>query len=129
MNKTEEVKTNKAPNALGPYSQAVTTNGFVFCSGQIPLDSKTGELIGDSIKEQTNQVIQNIKAVLEEAGSSLKQVVKTEVFLTDLKNFVEFNEAYTKQFTFTPKPARFTVGVNQLPKDALVEISCVATLK
>ena len=129
MKDAEEVNTNKAPNALGPYSQAVTTNGFVFCSGQIPLDPKTSELTGDNIKEQTNQVIQNLKAVLEAAGSSLKQVVKTEVFLTDLKNFAEFNEAYAKQFTFSPKPARFTVGVNQLPKDALIEISCVATLK
>lgn len=128
MNDIEEVKTNKAPGAIGLYSQAVVANGFVFCSGQIPFDPETGELVGGDIKKQTQQVIQNLKAVLVEAGCSLGQVVKTEVFLTDLKDFAEFNEVYAKEFTFDPKPARFTVGAAQLPKGALIEISCVAVL-
>lgn len=128
MNGIEEIKTNKAPDAIGPYSQAVVANGFVFCSGQIPLDPVTGELTGRDIKKQTWQVMQNIKAVLTEAGCGLEQVVKTEVFLTDLKDFAAFNEVYAKEFTTSPKPARVTCGVVQLPKGALVEMSCVAAL-
>lgn len=129
MSDIEEVKTNKAPKAIGPYSQAVIANGFIFCSGQIPLNPATGEIVDTDIKKQTRQVIQNLKAVLTEAGSSLNRVVKTEVFLTNLDDFVAFNEVYAQEFTKDPKPARFTVGVAQLPKDALVEMSCIAAIK
>lgn len=128
MKDIEEIKTDKAPAAIGPYSQAVTTNGFVFCSGQISIDPKTNKLTGGDIKKQTQQVIQNLKAVLAETGCGLERVVKTEVFLINLQDFLAFNEIYSKEFTTNPKPARLTVEVSQLPKGALIEMSCVAVL-
>jgi 2-iminobutanoate/2-iminopropanoate deaminase len=123
----ERVQTEKAPKAIGPYSQAIKANGMLFASGQVPLDPATGELIQGTIAEQTERVFENLKAVLEEAGSSLDKVVKTTVFLADLSDFAEMNGAYAKFFAETP-PARSTVEVSRLPKDARIEIDLIALL-
>jgi 2-iminobutanoate/2-iminopropanoate deaminase len=120
------VQTNTAPAAIGPYSQAFSSGNLVFTSGQIPLSAETGEVAGKTIAEQTEQVIKNLKAVLEAAGSSLAAVVKTTCFLADMGDFVAFNEVYAKHFT--GKPARSTVAVKQLPRSALVEIEAIAEL-
>ncbi|MHB9293801.1 putative 2-iminobutanoate/2-iminopropanoate deaminase [Hollandina sp. SP2] len=120
------VQTDTAPAAIGPYSQAFVTGGLVFTSGQIPLSAETGQVAGTVIAEQTEQVIQNLKAVLEAAGSSLSQVVKTTCFLADMQDFTAFNEVYGKYFT--GKPARSTVAVRQLPKSVLVEIEAIAEI-
>jgi 2-iminobutanoate/2-iminopropanoate deaminase len=120
------IQTNKAPAAIGPYSQAFVTGGLVFTSGQIPLSAETGQVVGTVIAEQTERVIQNLKAVLETAGSSLSQVVKTTCFLADMQDFTAFNEIYGKYFT--GKPARSTVAVRQLPKSVLVEIEAIAEI-
>lgn len=124
----EQVQTDDAPKAIGPYSQAIKANGLVFASGQIPLDPSTGQLVEGSIKEQTERVFNNLKAVLESAGSSLDHVVKTTVFLADLGDFNEMNEAYGSFFQDTP-PARSTVEVARLPRDARVEIDVIALEK
>ena len=118
------VETKKAPAAIGPYSQAKIVNGLVYTSGQIPIDPETGKIEFQCIEAQTEQVIKNLKAVLEEAGSSLEKVVKTTCFLKDIKDFGTFNETYAKYFT--DKPARSCVEVSTLPKDALVEIEVIA---
>ncbi|MDR2953434.1 MAG: RidA family protein [Treponema sp.] len=118
------VQTNAAPAAIGPYNQAVISGGFVYTSGQIPLLPETGEIAGTAITEQTEQVIANLKAVLEAAGSSLVKTVKTTCFLADMGDFAAFNEVYAKHFT--GKPARSTVAVKQLPRNALVEIEVIA---
>ncbi len=120
----KNVNTNNAPKAVGPYSQAVTSKGFVFCSGQIGLDPETGEMVGNDIESQTNQVIKNLNAVLIEADSSLDQVIKTTCFLKNMDDYAKFNEVYAK--SFTQHPARSTVEVSRLPKDALVEIEAIA---
>jgi len=120
------IQTSDAPAALGPYSQAIISGNFVFTAGQTPLDPATGQLVGSSITEQTEQVAKNIKAILDAAGTSIEKVVKTTCFLTDMKDFSAFNETYAK--FFTGKPARSTFAVKQLPKDALVEIETVAEL-
>ncbi|MDR0410293.1 MAG: RidA family protein [Spirochaetaceae bacterium] len=120
------IQTDTAPAAIGPYSQAVVSGNLVFSSGQIPLCPKTGEIIGADIAAQTEQVIKNLKAVLEAAGSSLDKVVKTSCFLANMDDFARFNEVYAKHFL--GKPARSTVAVRQLPKNALVEIEAVAEL-
>lgn len=120
------IQTSSAPAAIGPYSQAITVNGLVFTSGQIPLSPESGEIMGSNIKEQTEQVIKNLKAVLNASGSSIEKVVKTTCFLTDMGDFTAFNEVYSKHFT--GKPARSTVAVKQLPKNALVEIEVVAEI-
>jgi 2-iminobutanoate/2-iminopropanoate deaminase len=122
----DRVQTDRAPQAIGPYSQAVKANGLVFASGQIPIDPATGQVVEGSIAEQTERVLNNIKAVLEAAGSSLERVVKTTVFLADLKDFGEMNEAYGRFFAEVP-PARSTVEVSRLPRDARVEIDAIAT--
>ena len=120
-----EIITSKdAPAAIGPYSQAIKHNGFVFTSGQIPLVPETGEIISGGIKEQAEQVIANLKAVLLEAGSDLSSVVKTTCFLVDMQDFAAFNEVYAKHFT--SNPARSCVAVLALPRDAQVEIEAVA---
>jgi 2-iminobutanoate/2-iminopropanoate deaminase len=124
MSKTV-VQTSKAPAAIGAYSQAVSANGFVFCSGQVALDPDSGELVGDSVAEQTARCLDNLAAVLEAAGSSLVHVVKVVVYLADMGDFADFNEAYGGYFASEP-PARVTVGVNALPKGARVEIECTA---
>ncbi|OGG57593.1 hypothetical protein A2853_02130 [Candidatus Kaiserbacteria bacterium RIFCSPHIGHO2_01_FULL_55_17] len=122
------VETAKAPKAIGPYSQAVVAGEFVFCSGQVALDPATGELVAGDIKEQTERVLENLKAVLEAAGAGLGSVTSVTVYLKDLNDVKVMNEAYAEKFG-AHKPARATVGVAALPKNALVEISCVAHLK
>ncbi|MCC6029824.1 MAG: RidA family protein [Candidatus Korarchaeum sp.] len=121
----EYVFTDRAPKPIGPYSQAVIAGNFVFLAGQIPIDPKTGELVDGGIKEQTRRVLENIKAVLEKAGCSLKDVVNVTVFLKDLSYFNEFNEVYSEYFSEN-KPARATIQVAALPKNALVEIVAIA---
>jgi 2-iminobutanoate/2-iminopropanoate deaminase len=121
----ETVTTDKAPGAIGPYSQAVKAGGMVFCSGQIPIDPATGEFVSESVAEQTEQVLKNLSEVLTAAGASLDQVVKTTVFLADMNDFAEMNEVYG-QFFSENKPARATVQAARLPRDARVEIECIA---
>ncbi len=120
------IKTEYAPAAVGPYSQAVTSGNLVFCSGQIGIDPKTNKLVEKDIKIQTRQVIQNLKAVLTEAGSDLTKVVKTTCYLASIKDYAEFNEIYAEFFTH--KPARAAVSVKDIPKDALIEIEAIAEL-
>lgn len=124
MNK-EIVSTENAPGAIGPYSQAIKAGGMVFCSGQIPIDPKTGEFVSDVVSEQTEQVLRNLSEVLKAAGSSLDAVVKTTVFLADMNDFAEMNEVYGRFFSEN-KPARATVQAARLPRDARVEIECIA---
>ena len=119
------VQTKQAPDAIGPYSQAVIANGFVFTSGQIPIDPATGQFVPGGIAEQTQQVLKNLKAVLEAAGTGLQQVVKTTVYLADMQDFTAMNEVYATFFGAEP-PARSTVQAARLPKDARVEIDVVA---
>ena len=121
----EIVSTPNAPAAIGPYSQAVKYNGLVYCSGQIALDPATGHLVEGGIAEQTTRVLENLKAVLAAAGSSLEQVVKTTVFLKDMSEFAEMNAVYGTYFTAAP-PARATVEAARLPRDVRVEIECIA---
>jgi 2-iminobutanoate/2-iminopropanoate deaminase len=122
------VKTGKAPEAIGPYSQAIKAGGFVFVSGQIPIDPETGQFVSGGIAEQTRQVMKNLAAVLEAAGSDLQLVVKTSVFLADMEEFAAMNEVYGKFFGDEP-PARATVQAVRLPRDARVEIEAVALLR
>ena len=124
----EIVKTESAPAAIGPYSQAVRAGGFIFCSGQIPLDPKTGEFVAGGVAEQTEQVMRNLSAVLEAAGASLAQVVKTTVFLADMNDFAAMNEVYGRYFQENP-PARATVQAARLPRDARVEIEVIALVE
>lgn len=123
----EIISTENAPGAIGPYSQAVKVNGMVFCSGQIPIDVKTGEFVSNDVAEQTHQVLKNLSAVLEAAGSSLNNVVKTTVFLADMNDFTVVNEIYAGYFSDN-KPARATVQAARLPRDARVEIDCIAVV-
>lgn len=123
----EIISTENAPGAIGPYSQAVKVGNLLFCSGQIPIDPATGEFVSDDISEQTEQVLVNLKAVLAAAGAELGSVVKTTVFLKDMSYFGAMNEVYARHFGET-KPARATVAAAGLPKDALVEIECIAIL-
>jgi len=119
------VKTDRAPGAIGPYSQAIKAGGFVFASGQIAIDPQSGEFVSGGIAEQTEQVLKNLSALLEASGSSLARVVKTTVFLADMKEFAAMNEVYGQFFTGEP-PARATVAAAGLPRDARVEIEAVA---
>ena len=121
----EVVSTDNAPGAIGPYSQAIKANGLVFCSGQIPIDPATGSFVSDDIAEQTVQVFKNLTAVLEASGSELAKVVKTTVFLADMNDFTAMNEVYAQYFVEN-KPARATVQAARLPRDAKVEIECIA---
>jgi len=121
----DRVHTDNAPKAIGPYSQAIKANGFVFASGQIPLDPATMQIVEGGIREQTERVMSNLEAVLQAAGSSLEGVVKTTVFLKDLTDFTEMNEVYGSFFKQTP-PARSTVEVARLPRDVRVEIDVIA---
>ena len=123
----ERIQTDNAPAAIGPYSQAIRAGGFVFASGQIPIDPATGEFVKGGIAEQTEQVLKNLAALLEAAGSGLDKVVKTTVFLADMKEFAQMNEVYAKFFKDTP-PARATVAAAGLPRDARVEIEAVALI-
>jgi 2-iminobutanoate/2-iminopropanoate deaminase len=119
------VHTNKAPKAIGPYSQAVEANGMVYCSGQISLNPETMEIVGESAKAQTQQVMKNLGEVLNAAGSSFDKVVKTTIFLANMDDFATVNKVYGAFFSSQP-PARETVAVKTLPKNGLVEISCIA---
>jgi len=124
----KQVQTDKAPKAIGPYSQGIIANGFVFCSGQIPIDPATGELITGSIEDQTRQVLTNLGAVLEAAGSSFDDVVKCTVFLQDMNDFAKMNAVYAEFFK-APSPARAAVQVARLPRDVKVEIEAIALVK
>ena len=121
----ERIQTENAPAAIGPYSQAIKAGGFVFVSGQVAIDPQTGQFVAGGITEQTARVLKNLQAVLEAAGSSLDQVVKTTVFLADMKEFSAMNEVYATFFP-DPPPARATVAAAGLPRDARVEIEAVA---
>lgn len=119
------ISTEKAPAAIGPYSQAIEANGFVYASGQLPIDPATGAFPEGGIKEQTRQSLLNAQAILQEAGLDLKNVVKTTVLLSDIANFGPVNEVYAEMFS-APFPARSAFAVKDLPKGALVEIECIA---
>ena len=121
----EIVTTDRGPKPIGPYSQAVKTNGFLYLSGQVALDPKTNEMSTGDIRQQTERVLENIKGIWEAAGSNLHHVIKTTVFLNDMNEFPAMNEVYGRYFTAAP-PARSTVQVARLPKDALVEIEVIA---
>jgi 2-iminobutanoate/2-iminopropanoate deaminase len=123
----ETVATDRGPKAIGPYSQAVRAGGFVFLSGQIPLDPKTQQIVEGDVAAQTERVLDNLKGVVEAAGSSLQHVVKTTVFLADMNDFAAMNEVYGRYFKTHP-PARSTVQVARLPRDARVEIDVIALL-
>ena len=118
------ISTKNAPAANGPYSQAKVANGFVFASGQIPLNPETGEVVGTTIEEQAEQAIKNVGAILTEAGLGYENVIKTTCFLAEMADFAAFNAVYDKYFT--GKPARSCVAVKQLPKDVLVEVEVIA---
>ena len=121
------VATESAPKAIGPYSQAVAFNGIVYCSGQIPLDPVTGQIVEGDVAVQTERVLENLKAVLEAAGSSLEKVLKTTVFLNDMGEFTKMNEVYGRYFNAS-LPARATVEVARLPRDVRVEIDAIAAI-
>lgn len=123
----EIVSTDKAPGAIGPYSQAVKAGGMVYCSGQIPIDPATGEFVSDDVSEQTEQVLKNLAEVLAAAGAGFENVVKTTIFLASMDDFALVNQVYGKYFSEN-KPARATVQAARLPRDAKVEIDCIAVL-
>lgn len=123
----KKINTTKAPAAIGPYSQAVIVNGMLYTSGQIPINPKTGQVVEGGIKEQTRQVMKNLQALLEEAGTSFENVFKTTCFLYDIGDFAAFNEVYAEYFT--EKPARSCVAVKDLPKGVLVEVELIALVK
>ncbi len=122
------VATENAPKAIGPYSQAVIYNGVVYCSGQIPLDPTTGQIIEGDVSAQTERVLENMKAVLEAAGSSLEKVLKTTVFIKDMSEFGKINDVYSRYFSGS-LPARATVEVARLPRDVRVEIDAIAAIE
>ncbi len=122
------VETNDAPKAIGPYSQAIVANGFVFAAGQVGVDPRSGVLVEGGIVEQTEQALKNIGAVLKASGSSLDDAVKATVFLADMNDFAKMNEVYAKHFK-TPFPARSTVQVARLPRDAKIEIEVIAVIR
>ncbi len=125
LNQMKTISTTAAPAAIGPYSQAVEANGFVFASGQLPIDPSTGQFPEGGVKEQTRQSLLNAQAILREAGLELQNVVKTTVFLASMDDFAAMNEVYSSFFS-EPFPARSAVAVKTLPKGALVEIECIA---
>lgn len=126
MNKITKIHTDNAPAAVGPYSQAIAAGGMLYTSGQIALDPATGEIVGDDIKAQAEQVMKNLAAVLTEAGTSQENVIKTTCFLKDMGDFGAFNEVYGA--FFTEKPTRSCVAVKTLPKDVLCEVEVIAVL-
>jgi 2-iminobutanoate/2-iminopropanoate deaminase len=125
--KKKVIQTEKAPKAIGPYSQAIQAGNFLFLSGQIPLDPKTGELAKGDIREQTRQVLENIKGILESQKLGMGNVVKVTIFLEDIGNFNQVNEVYATYFPSSP-PARSTVGVSKLPRNAEIEIEVIALI-
>ena len=124
----KQIQTEKAPAAIGPYSQGIAAGGFVFCSGQIPIDPATGQVIAGGIEDQTRQVFKNLAAILEAADSSLEQAVKCTVFLHDMNDFAAMNKVYAEFFK-APFPARAAVQAARLPRDVKVEIEAIAVLK
>ena len=127
MRKRTSVSTDQAPAAFGPFSQAIKTESFVFVTGQLPLDPASGKLVSEDVQQQTHQVLQNLKAILAEAGSSMDQVVKATVFITRMDDFDQMNRVYETYFT-KPFPARSCIAVSGLAKDAKVEIEAIAQL-
>ncbi|WP_188803502.1 RidA family protein [Sporolactobacillus putidus] len=125
----KQIATGQAPKAVGPYSQAVSTDGFLFVSGQIPLDPETGRMVGKTIEEQAERVFQNIRAILNEAGLDFSDVVSATVYLADIGDFAAVNEVYAGYFSEGVLPARSAIQVGALPKQAKIEISCVAQEK
>jgi 2-iminobutanoate/2-iminopropanoate deaminase len=123
----DTVLTDRGPKPIGPYSQAIRANGFLYVSGQVALDSKTGELMAGDISQQTEKTLENVKGIVEAAGSKMAHVVKVTVFLKDMNEFAAMNKVYAQYFPSAP-PARSTVQVARLPKDALVEIEVIAIL-
>ena len=123
------VVTDKAPAAIGPYSQAISVNGMIYTSGVIPADPATGEIVGDDITSQATRVFESLKGLLEDAGSSMDQVIKTTCFLQDLNDFAKFNEIFASYMNGEAKPARSTVQVAKLPMGVLVEVEAVALIK
>ena len=119
------INTNNAPAPIGPYSQAISAGNFVFVSGQIPMDPSTGEIVSENVKAETKQVMENIKAILSEAGLGFDHIIKTSIFLTDMQTFAQVNEVYGSYFT-SQFPARETIQVSALPKNVNVEISVIA---
>lgn len=126
MNTIKTIFTNKAPLPIGPYSQALKVNGFIFCSGQIGIDPKTNTLV-EGVEKQTHQVLKNLQSILQQAGSDLNKVIKTTIFLKNIADFPKVNEIYSQYFK-DHKPARSTVEVARLPKDSLIEIEAIAVL-
>lgn len=124
----KEISTKNAPAAVGPYSQAIVSGSYVFCSGNIGIDPKTNSMVTGGVKEQTLQVFSNLKAVLQAAGSDINSVVKMNVYLKNMDDYKEVNELYAQQFQ-KPFPARAAIEVARLPKDALIEIECIAFVK
>jgi len=123
------ISTSQAPAAIGPYSQAIRCGQFIYTSGQIAFDTATGELAGNDVQLQTHQVLRNLQAVLDSAGSSLNKVIKTTVFLARMSDFQAMNAVYASYFSSDITPARSTVAVAELPRQALVEIECVALVE
>jgi 2-iminobutanoate/2-iminopropanoate deaminase len=121
------ILTARGPKPIGPYSQAIKSNGLLFVSGQIALDPKSGEFVGVDVRQQTERVFENLKVILEAAGTSFHHVVKTTVFLKDMNDFAAMNEVYARYFNAAP-PARSTIQAARLPKDALVEIEVIASI-
>lgn len=124
--KKEKIESKKAPKAVGPYSQAIRIRKFIFCAGQIGIDPKTNELVKGGVEEEVRQTLNNLKAVLESAGVGFENVVKVDIFLKSMADYAKVNEIYAKFFKSDPKPARVTVEVSNLPKNAKIEISCIA---
>lgn len=126
MNSLKKIETSQAPKAIGPYSQAVYCNPFLFVSGQLPIDPDTGKVVESDILVQTSLVLDNIEAILKDAGTHWHQVVKTEIFLKDLNDFTLVNSEYSKRINLSLPPARQTIQAGRLPLDALIEVSCIA---
>ncbi len=126
--KIRRIDTEAAPKAIGPYSQAIAAGSFLFISGQLPIDPKLATISALTIEEQTQQVIDNIAAILESENLTLKNIVKTEIYLKDLHDFQKMNAVYAQHFNHEIKPARLTIQVARLPMDALIEITCIAYL-
>jgi len=128
MESRRSIDTERAPRAIGPYAQGVAAGGFLFLSGQVPLDPSTGEMVRGSLQDEVSRVLENLKAVLQAAGATLDQVVRTTIFLTDLKDFEDMNAAYARYFG-KARPARSTVQVVALPRGARIEIDAIARLE
>ncbi|KAI8619437.1 pur operon repressor [Chytriomyces sp. MP71] len=130
MSAIRQITTKLAPKAIGPYSQGIVANGFVYTAGQCPFHAETGEIVGKDVTTQTAQSLKNLKAVVEAGGSSFHSVIKTTVFLKDMNDFAKMNEVYAKAFGANPfPPARSAIEVARLPRDVLVEIECVAAVE